>query len=350
MKGLTHACGIVTLPASQWFSQTANELNPMHSPSTLNAAPRRNPTVRVVDSAAVAALLTVLLLSARVGVRAQRPDPTGPGTPHAFAYLGQTPPGDSAIPFGAGVMGRDGYFAAERVAISRDGREIYFSELKGYAPGAPMRIRVVRYRAGQWQEPETIADSMSSPAFALDGRLIAQDMAGEGVLSSDPAGGASTFRRFLGCPVRTHYLAQTRRGWYASAPSVAGRSDLDFSRVVTAGADTTFASLGDPLNTTHNDADFYIPPDESYFLFASPNRGGYGSGDLFISFPRSGGGWTDPVNLGPAVNGAGWEWGPMVTADGRYLLFTRQVNASDRGPDLIYWIRIDGIIARLRPK
>ena len=47
-------------------------------------------------------------------------------------YLGQTPPENIPKIFPLAV--KQGFFAAERIAISHDGRDIYYSELKGYYP------------------------------------------------------------------------------------------------------------------------------------------------------------------------------------------------------------------------
>jgi hypothetical protein len=51
--------------------------------------------------------------------------------------------------------------------------------------------------------------------------------------------------------------------------------------------------------------------------------------------------WTKAVNMGNAINTAGYEYCPFVTRDGKYLFFTR-----DRD---IYWV--DGqVIDNLRKK
>jgi hypothetical protein len=43
-------------------------------------------------------------------------------------YLGQTPPGNTPEVFPLSV--KQGFFAAERIALSHDGRDIYYSEIK----------------------------------------------------------------------------------------------------------------------------------------------------------------------------------------------------------------------------
>ncbi len=54
-------------------------------------------------------------------------------------YLGQSYPGNVPKVFQVDVS--PGHFAAERIAISNDGTEIYYSELKAYYPITSARIK-----------------------------------------------------------------------------------------------------------------------------------------------------------------------------------------------------------------
>ena len=76
------------------------------------------------------------------------------------------------------------------------------------------------------------------------------------------------------------------------------------------------------LNTRGTDADPYVSPDERYMIYCSDRPGGVGEGDLYVSFRREGR-WTAPVSLGPAINTSTYEYTPWVTADGRWLYFSR---------------------------
>jgi hypothetical protein len=78
-----------------------------------------------------------------------------------------------------------------------------------------------------------------------------------------------------------------------------------------------------PKNINTKDLDWtpFVAPDESYLLFSSFREGGFGSGDLYISYKNSDNSWTDPVNLGPKINSAGNERYPYVSPDGKYLFF-----------------------------
>ena len=71
-----------------------------------------------------------------------------------------------------------------------------------------------------------------------------------------------------------------------------------------------------------------VAPDESYLIFSSRDRAGYGSGDLFVSFRTADGGWTEPKNMGSTINTDELEFCPMVSPDGRWLSFSRRYGDS----------------------
>jgi Tol biopolymer transport system component len=106
-----------------------------------------------------------------------------------------------------------------------------------------------------------------------------------------------------------------------------GRSDL--YRIGSAGE---VEHLGPPLNDELSQPDLWVSPDETWMILAITDRpGGYGGDDLYVSRFENGA-WSEPVNLGPEINTAEYEYGPWVTADGEHLLFT----SHRAGPSNIY--------------
>ena len=83
----------------------------------------------------------------------------------------------------------------------------------------------------------------------------------------------------------------------------------------------------------------FIAPDKSYILFDSCRSGGNGNSDLYISFRRPDGSWTEAENLGNTINSEFSEWLPYVTPDGKYLFFSRTV----KGETDLYWVSADAI-------
>ena len=89
-----------------------------------------------------------------------------------------------------------------------------------------------------------------------------------------------------------------------------------------------------PINTEYSEHDPYIAADESYLIFTSNRPGGFGKEDLYISFKNDLGEWNVPINMGNEINSEGYDFCPMLTPDGKFLFFTRNI---DRNGD-IYWV------------
>ena len=87
----------------------------------------------------------------------------------------------------------------------------------------------------------------------------------------------------------------------------------------------TPARLDEPINSKYRDWDPFIAPDESYILFVSDRPGGFGGGDIYVSFKDEEGKWGEPKNLGGLVNTNEYEYCPKISYDGKYLFFTRLV-------------------------
>ena len=92
----------------------------------------------------------------------------------------------------------------------------------------------------------------------------------------------------------------------------------------------TPVKLSNAINSDFYEADVFVAPDESYLIFSADKPGGYGGGDLYISFRNANGTWTDAKNVGNEINGERSEYCPFVTADGRYFFYTKEND--------IYWV------------
>ncbi|MBU1013924.1 MAG: hypothetical protein KKG99_13050 [Bacteroidetes bacterium] len=83
----------------------------------------------------------------------------------------------------------------------------------------------------------------------------------------------------------------------------------------------------------------FIAPDESFLIFSRKVDGN--NQDLFISYRKEDGSWTEAVNLGDRINSKGLEICPVVTPDGKYLFYMRR--------DCVMWASAK-IIDELKPK
>lgn len=186
--------------------------------------------------------------------------------------------------------------------LAPDGKSMFFVSNRPATPNEPPRedtdIWVMRRTATGWGEPERLA-----------------------VLSSP---GSEWFPTFT--ESGTIYFGSERREGNHGPP---GTSDLWRSRLVD-GHYTTPENLGDVINTAGQDIEGYIAPDESFLIFSSNGRPDTrGSYDLYISYQRNGR-WTEPRNLGDAINTDGWEFGAKLSPDGKYLFFTSNRSVLDK--------------------
>ena len=89
-------------------------------------------------------------------------------------------------------------------------------------------------------------------------------------------------------------------------------------------------SLGPVLNSPGFDFAPWLAPDGKTLYFASYGHMGYGSADLFVStrLDESWTRWSEPRNLGPALNGPGFNAYLSLTADGKTAYFSSSATAN----------------------
>ena len=109
-----------------------------------------------------------------------------------------------------------------------------------------------------------------------------------------------------------------------------GGNDLYLSRPNGSGGYSEPKSLGPVLNSPGFDFAPWLAPDGKTLYFASYGHMGYGSADLFVSmrlddtWTR----WSEPRNLGPALNGPGFNAYLSLTADGKTAYFSSSATAN----------------------
>jgi Tol biopolymer transport system component len=87
-----------------------------------------------------------------------------------------------------------------------------------------------------------------------------------------------------------------------------------------------------------------IAADESFLVFCSKERGGFGGQDLFVSFRTPQGSWSIPKNMGETINTGADDMRPILSSEGKALFFTSDVS----GVLNVYWVD-SAYIDRLRP-
>ena len=148
-------------------------------------------------------------------------------------------------------------------------------------------------------EPQLFAPGLASTEFS-DARLtISPDGRTALWFTRNRPGGAGGYDIWM--------MHRTARGWREATPVSFNSSGRDF--------DPAFSSDG------------------RFVYFCSDRPGGHGGDDIYrvaVNTDHFG----EPVRLGPEVNSAGNEWAPMLSADGRSLLFSSNGRGGVGGFDL----------------
>ncbi|MCB9234189.1 MAG: PD40 domain-containing protein [Bacteroidia bacterium] len=93
--------------------------------------------------------------------------------------------------------------------------------------------------------------------------------------------------------------------------------------------------MGPEINSANTEMGPTLAPDGKTLYFSSNGFSGYGSQDIFVSkrLDDTWTHWSEPLNLGPSVNSAGWEGYLSVDGAGEYAYFSREPD-STRGTDI----------------
>jgi hypothetical protein len=263
-------------------------------------------------------------------------------------YLGQTPPANVPKIFNLPIT--TGLRPVERIAISSDGKEIYYGELNTYPPTI-QKIKCLKYLDNHWQGPFDVFNGYASPRLSInDSTMYIQANISDFSItycSKRINTGWSTPVKLINTTQQTHYFQTTGlNNSYLSSNLPASPTQRDICRLVISGSDTLIQGLGAPINTTSDENDLFVADDESFLLFSRNSSGG--GGDIYLSFKKDNGGWTNPKKLGDPINkpGNSWEYGQFISKDGKYLFFTRGGTAMSSY--YTYWVKIDNIIDSLK--
>jgi len=305
-------------------------------------------------------------------------DRTGP-------YLGEKPPGLTPAVFAPGLVSTGGF---ERdVAITPDGSEIFF----GLAGPSYQYTTVVSTRLidGRWTEPEVVAGLDDprylhlEPALSADGNTMyvlstRPDPAAGGTAGNQDiwflarAPGGWSAPRNLGPPVNSalpeYFPSLTRDGAIYFTREEAGSRVSAIWRARRSGNGYGAPEkLPSQVNSGRSQFNAFVAPDESYVIVPTDGRpDSIGGCDYYVVFRTPEDRWSEPINLGPAVNTKGsQEFSPYVSPDGKYFFFMSSRPAAperltfrlfrdlhDRpgnGNADIYWVDA-GLVTSLRAK
>ena len=295
-------------------------------------------------------------------------------------YLGQKPPGDTAVVFAPGIVTTDQHEHSQ-IQFSINGTEMFWAVIpidKSYQTtgGSPFKhneqnIWYSKIIHDEWTIP-TIFDITkirggSSPAFSADGDMfyyrspkpdadpnirprpsqlwkVSYDKGqwGEPIPENDlfPNEEGKTFMSFCFSKNGNLYFDyggpdETGKWWWS----------IYFSEFKDGGY-LTPVKMGHGINDSEASWCPWIAPDESYIIYSSHREGELGRGDLYINFMNDRGNWSNPINMGVKVNTEMQERFSSVSPDGKLLFFARHLPETFSD---IFWVDAK-IIEDLKPK
>lgn len=258
------------------------------------------------------------------------------------SYIDNQPPKLEPTVFAKGLVSMEGRYEFGSV-FSPDGQEFYYAVIKK----GKESIWGMRYKAGKWSEPFVVIEDeragFNDPFLSPDGQRLYyitkyreeqnhtrtdHDIwysvrEGEGWSKPINAGPE------INSVDNEYYISFTAGGTMYFSTNHYNNNFNIYSSEFNNGAFQKAKKESSAINTGAYEADVFIAPDESYIIFATTRRSGYGSGDLYISFKQNGE-WTKAKNMGDAINTKTNELCPYVTYDGKYLLYTSNQD--------IYWV------------
>lgn len=265
------------------------------------------------------------------------------------AYFGLTPPELIPEVFAPGIVSDSTWAEHCQLAVSPDGKEIYWSAWSSKYPpengkGNTEQIYFSEFTEGAWTKP-ALADFVKDHLKILNGGpVFSPDGSRLYFYSVDRPGGLGG--------MDTWYVDRTETGW--STPINAGEpynsKGADWSPIFTKKgnayknfrstvkyefSENTFSNPDSIIFHQGYSPIFpvYISPEESYLIFDSNIEEGFGGLDLYISFKTKDDKWGDPINMGNKINTKTTERFPMVSPDGKYFFFMRHTETQD-----FFWV------------
>ncbi len=96
-------------------------------------------------------------------------------------------------------------------------------------------------------------------------------------------------------------------------------------------------NIGPPINTSYWESTPASSADGRILFFSSGGRpDSKGGKDIYVSYKKEDGTWTEPQNLGDSINTEGNEYAPFLHPDGRTLYFSSDGWTGMGGQDIFY--------------
>ena len=278
-------------------------------------------------------------------------------------YLGQKPPGKIPEIFAPGIVSTANYTEVLDIYITNKWRIHFYRDL----PTRTLEL-TTELKNGKWTSPShamyftgpnypelLLIPDEKMIAIAANRSIEGGEVSPNGfdIWIAQETNDGGHLVRWLGPEINSKrhdsWPSMTKDGtiyFYSDREGGMGGSDIYKTKLIN-GKYLKVENIGAPVNTKYGEADPYVAQDESYIVFcsASPHRKRFGKADLFVIFKQQDDSWSEPLNMGSAINTAENEDRPMLTTDGKYMFFSRE----NHGTLDIYWVSTK-IIDELKPK
>ncbi|MFH1197143.1 MAG: hypothetical protein V1720_15710 [bacterium] len=265
-------------------------------------------------------------------------------------YLGQQPPGLIPVLFAPQIISTEkGWEAA--ISFSSDLNELFFT-YRSSIEGTENRIMHMMIVDNLWTEPKLASfakDLIEYEAFITpdDKKVIFKSQ--RPTPDNSKGGIWYSERQDTGWSMAKYLLGPINSGWAMSVTSTlngilyfTGNYDSGYgiyrSQFVN-GEYTKPEFLPKEINKSKyfGASHPFIATDESYLIF---DAGATKNSELYISFKKKDGDWTEAVPFNKSVNTEEYEGIATVSPDDKYLFFQRNND--------IYWVSID-VIYEIKP-
>jgi Tol biopolymer transport system component len=250
-------------------------------------------------------------------------------------YFGQNISEDKPLLFAPGIISLEGTMVHDTPVFSPDGKEIYWGEFSTNPNHTS--IKYSKMVDNIWTTPELVSfSSLDSYGDGCPFMMQGGEILYFSSFRALEKGGKSGRERIW-------YVKRQGSGW--GEPQPVGQDvntmDLHWQTSVSANRNLFFSTdqgvmrsrftngkhqkpekITLIMNSKYIGGTPYIAPDESYFIFSSDKLPhGLGKRDLYIGYRKKDGTWTDPIHLGDTINTIQHDLCPIVTYDGKYLLY-----------------------------
>ncbi|RUA34230.1 MAG: hypothetical protein DSY77_06195 [Bacteroidetes bacterium] len=275
-------------------------------------------------------------------------------------YLGQTPPTSTPKIFAPGLISKEDESEFGSV-FNKDATEFYYGvDINGKA-----EIRYTWLEGKTWSKPKVLLShdkySLNDPFLspdenrlyfisnkALESDDVKEDYDIWYIEREDNKGNPKLINADpnINTNKNEYYISFAKNGsmYFSSNKDAEENRQHNFNIYSSKFKNGAFLKpklLGGSINTNAYEADVFVSPDESYVIFCSIRKEGFGQGDLYISFKDETGNWSKATNMGAVINTEGHELCPFVTKDGKYFFYTSNQD--------IYWVDAS-VIQQLKNK